>query len=126
MSTHDLDLTPAEIDSLDDLRAEGELRTFEHEPGEYMVFASREDAGIAARAYWDDMRAYDPEEFTCLVGAATMVAWAHGRPAGPGSTKVLSLESWLDLWLDTPEEHYATYDGAEIDLGHGVVAYRCN
>ncbi len=26
-----------------------------------------------------------------------------------------SLSDWLDLWLDTPEEHFASYDGHQID-----------
>lgn len=65
-------------------------------------------------------------------------AWALGNPAGPGSTQVESLEEWLDLWLDTPEEEFASYDGEEVEASEAdeelieelgftpAVAYRHN
>ena len=80
---------------------------------EFKLFASREEAGEEARVYWADMADSDPKEFTCMVGEETLVAWALGKYAGPGSTRVKSLDEWLDLWLDTPEEHFASYDGDE-------------
>jgi hypothetical protein len=56
-----------------------------------------------------------------MVGESTLVAWALGQSAGPGSTHVNSLEEWLDLWLDTAEEHFASYDSEEREV-HGVTA----
>jgi hypothetical protein len=38
------------------------------------------------------------------LGAETLIRWALGMPAGPGSAQVCSLNEWLDLWLETPEE----------------------
>ena len=106
---------------------------------QWYVFPDTETAGEAARDYWQELAENDPDEFTALVGEGTLVAWALGRYAGPGSTQVTSLEEWLDLWLDTPEEHFASYDGEELngtvckslqaDLGlddKHVVLYRFN
>jgi hypothetical protein len=110
----------------------------------YMVFANSEEAGKAAKEYWRNLAKDDPKEFTCLVGEETLVSWDLGRPAGPGHTQTKSLAEWLDLWLNTPEEHFASYDGHEVecevsaaladalDIGNpedkdwvGAVAYRC-
>jgi len=109
--------------------------------GDYVVAESEEKAGVAARAYWKDLATDDPEEFTCIIGGETLVQWGLGLPAGPGYRKVNSLEEWLDLWLDTPEEQWASYDGLEMDVeamtqdvaddlgwggGFDAVAYRHN
>src|SRR6185369_7834653 len=77
---------------------------------EFIVAESSEEAGKSARERWADMAENDPKEFTCMVGEETLVQWGLGRSAGPGSTSVCSLEEWLDLWLDTPEEEFASYD----------------
>lgn len=82
---------------------------------EWYIFQDSESAGEAAREYWEDLVRIDPQEFTCLVGEETLVSWALGQSAGPGSTAVNSLQEWLDLWLDTPEEHFASYDGNEVE-----------
>src|SRR5690606_9846671 len=87
-----------------------EIRRSGHD---YVLFESSEEAGKAAREYWEEMAERDEEEFASLVGQETLVRWALGKAAGPGSSKVSSLEDWLDLWLDTPEEHWARYDGRE-------------
>jgi hypothetical protein len=55
------------------------------------------------------------------VGEENLIKWAMGESAGPGNHKVTSMNDWLDLWLDTPEEHFAGYDGAEIDIDAGDV-----
>ena len=82
---------------------------------EWIVFRTREDAGEAARAYWQNMADNDSSEFRCLVGDKALIAWGMGEWGGPGSTQVRSLTEWLDLWLETPEEHFASYDGEEIE-----------
>jgi len=82
---------------------------------EYTLFHTREDAGTAAREYWEDMAKNDKEEFTCMVGEKTLIAWCLGEYAGPGTTQTNSLNDWLDLWLYVPEEQWAMYDGNEIE-----------
>ncbi len=71
---------------------------------EVWLFRSHEEAGEWARQSWEDRILDDPEEARALVGTETLVRWALGLPAGPGSAKVNSLNEWLDLWLETPEE----------------------
>lgn len=78
---------------------------------DYYVAESKEQAGEKAREYWADMAENDQQEFACIVGDATLIAWGIGKKAGLGSTKVSSLKEWLDLWLNTPEEQWASYDG---------------
>lgn len=80
---------------------------------DYYLAEDSESAGKAAREYWEDMAENDPKEFTCMVGEETLIQWGLGRSAGPGYTHVRSLEEWLDLWLNTPEEQWASYDSAE-------------
>jgi len=80
---------------------------------EYYLFADSEIAGIAAREYWEDMARNDQTEFTCIVGEAALIVWGLGEFYAVGSTSVGSLEDWLDLWLDTPEEYWASYDSKE-------------
>ena len=82
---------------------------------EYILFETHEQAGEAAREYWEDMAHNDRSEFICLVGEKNLVAWCLGEYAGPGSTQVKSLDEWLDLYLDVPEEQWASYDGYEIE-----------
>jgi len=83
---------------------------------DFYVAENSESAGEAARKYWEDLAHDDPKEFACLVGESTLVQWGLGQSAGPGSTQVNSLEEWLDLWLDVPEEEFASYDGAEREI----------
>lgn len=112
-----------------------EIETEESE--EFILSEDSETAGEAARERWADMVEHDPEEFTCMVGEETLVKWALGQFAGPGSTQVRSLSEWLDLSLNVPEEEWAGYDGNErtvdrvgklaSELGFTpTVAYRCN
>src|SRR6056297_1101453 len=108
---------------------------------EYQVFSDHDAAGKAAKEYWEDMKDNDKEEFKCLVGTDNILAWAMGEYAGSGSNQVNSMEDWFDLWLDTPEEQWASYDGEEIegaafnknfenetgfDDRDFIVFYRCN
>ena len=99
-----------------DYREYGAIEIVTEEGEEFVLFQSEEDAGEQAKEYWEDLAINDPQEFTCLVGEETLVQWGLGQWGGPGSTKVQSLHEWLDLWLDTPEEHWASYDGLEREV----------
>jgi len=99
----------------------------------FYIAESSEDAGEAAKDYWEDMANNDPDEFTCLVGAETLIQWGLGNYAGPGYTQVKSLEEWLELHKDAPEEHFASYDSIECEFkckhpeySKYTVAYRHN
>lgn len=81
---------------------------------EFICFRDRDEAGEAAMAYWVDMAQTDRKEFAEIVGAENLAAWCLGELAGPGYTKVKSLEEWFELWLTTPEEHWARYDSKEV------------
>lgn len=95
----------------------GDLHEIETLQGPHFILSeSSETAGEAAREKWEDEAKGDPENFTCMVGEDTLVSWALGQPAGPGTTEVCSLDEWLDLWLHTPEEEWASYDNAERDV----------
>ena len=83
---------------------------------EWYIAENSTIAGEKAREYWEELAHNDPEELTCIIGTDTLVAWALGQSAGPGTTAVNSLEEWLDLHLDVPEEHFATYDSCEYVL----------
>jgi len=83
---------------------------------ELYVAEDSESAGEQARKYWEDLAQDDPEEFACIVGEKTLVQWGMGHSAGPVSTQVKSLQDWLDLWLDTPEENFASYDSHELEV----------
>ncbi len=91
----------------------GELSTIDTEEYGFYVARDSAEAGEAARECWEDMAKADPVEFRHMVGDATLVSWALGQSAGPGTTKVNSLDEWLDLHIDAPEEHFASYDGEE-------------
>jgi len=116
----------------------GDLWELKTDNGSFIVSESSETAGAAARERWQEMAENDPEEFRCLVGDETLVRWALGQSAGPGSVKVDSLTEWLDLNAQVPEEEWAGYDGVERDVsecGEEIVdelgftpgvAYRCN
>ena len=83
---------------------------------EWYVAEDHEAAGQAARKYWAELAENDPTEFACLIGEETLVRWGMNQYAGPGTTQVRNLAEWLDLWLDTPEEEFASYDGHEKDV----------
>lgn len=112
-----------------------EIDTSESES--FIVSSSPETAGEAASQRWREMAQDDPQEFACIVGEATLVSWALGQYAGPGNTQVRSLDEWLELVADHPQEEWAGYDGYErtvdrvgklaSELGFTpTVAYRSN
>lgn len=100
---------------------------------EYHLFESHEQAGEAAREYWEELVQDDPKEFICIVGEDSIIRWGLNQLAAPGSVGANSLNEWLALWLDVPEEHFASYDGIEREFhckhpdwsGYNV-AYRHN
>jgi len=114
--------------------SDGYLTMIETEDGkEFYLVENQEAAGEKAREYWEDMAQDDPEEFVFIVGSETLLQWGLGNYAGPGLTAVQSLEGWLDLHLDCPEEHFAQYDGVERefkckhpDWTMYTIAYRSN
>ena len=74
---------------------------------ELFLFKNEEDAGQCARDYWEDyIDSESNEEIVAILGADTLISWALGKEAGPGSSKVKNLNEWLDLYLDAPEEHF--------------------
>ena len=102
---------------------------------EFYVARDNEEAGAAAREYWNDMATNDPREFTSIVGEERLVQWALGRGDECGCC---SLDDFLDAVEDVPEEEFANYDGKELEVsGLGIdleedlgfvptVAYRHN
>ena len=88
----------------------------ECEGADFIVCLDHESAGALARARWDDMVANDPAEFAAIVGADTLAAWCLGQYAGPGSVQVKSLEAWLELVADHPNEELASYDHEEREV----------
>jgi len=89
---------------------------FGDDPREYIVAESSEVAGQASRERWAEMAEHDAAEFRAMVGDEALIAWALGQYGGPGSTQVKSLDAWLDLHLDVPEEEFAGYDGEHCDV----------
>ena len=90
-------------------------------PVEYLFFRTREDAGQYVRDYWEDyIDTESPEEVIAILGAETLISWALGRAAGPGSAKVNSLKEWLDLYIDAPEEHFEEEYDIEV-IGENLV-----
>ena len=74
---------------------------------EVHLFKDEEHAGEYARGYWADyIDSESSEEIVEILGAENLIAWALGKAAGPGTTKVNSLEEWLDLYKDAPDEHF--------------------
>ena len=102
--------------SEDDVSTNGIGGTAELPTGSYgtevHLFKDEEQAGEYARDYWKDFIEGDPTEAVEILGAENLIRWALGQFAGPGTTQVRSLEEWLDLYLDAPDEHfeYGPYD----------------
>ena len=74
--------------------------------GTLYLFRDEEEAGKYARKYWKDFVEDDPDEAVEILGANNLIQWALGRLAGPGTSKVRSLTEWLDLYLETADEHF--------------------
>jgi len=105
------------FDAADTTEYEGSLLLITLEDGrEYYIATDSEDAGKAAKKYWEEMARSDPVELRAMIGDEVLVKWALGESAGPGTTAVNSLEEWFDLWLNVPEEQWASYDGTENEF----------
>ena len=88
---------------------------------ELHLFKNEEQAGEYARDYWRDFIDGDPDTAVEILGAKNLIRWALGQFAGPGTTQVRSLEEWLDLYLDAPDEHFE-YGPFEIEaIGENLV-----
>ena len=102
---------------VDDIHEYGELPQLDLNDGtEWMVAEDNEAAGEAAKKRWKDMAKHDPKEFATMVGEDTLVSWALGHSAGPGAVSATSLDEWLDVVADHPEEEFASYDSTEVDV----------
>ena len=103
-----------EIQEITDIKDYGYLPIIELEDGtEWYIAENHREAGEKAREYWEDLANDDPQEFACIVGEETLIKWGLGQYAGPGQAQVKSLNEWLDLHKDCPEETFANYDGYE-------------
>jgi len=98
---------------IEECRTGGYLPTADCGGRSYTLAADSDDAGEANVQYWTDMVQNDKREFACMVGEETLLKWALGEAAGPGSVKVYSLREWLELTRLHPEEQWASYDGEE-------------
>ena len=95
----------------------GYLPTLELEDNtEWYVAESSEHAGEKTKEYWQEMINNDPVEFRLIVGDNALIAWAFGENHAVGSVGCSSLNEWLDLTTEYPEEQWASYDGEEIEL----------
>jgi len=104
-----------EIYEVDEVLEYGYLPMLRIGRWEYYIAQDSEEAGEKAREYWENLAHDDPKELTCLIGEETLIQWGLGQYAGPGYNQVTSLQEWLDLWLNIPEEQWASYDGYERD-----------
>ncbi len=86
------------------------------------LFKDEEEAGQFARDYWADYIDHESsEDIVCMMGAETLVSWALGKLAGPGSVKVRNLEEWLDLYLEAPDEHFESGPFEIEAIGENIV-----
>ena len=89
---------------------------------EIYLFKDEEEAGQFARDYWEEyIDGESSEEIVCMLGAETLVSWALGKLAGPGSVKVRNLEEWLDLYLEAPDEHFESGPFEVEAIGENIV-----
>ena len=114
----DYALQDGEVVEVAEVHNWGHLPTIVLDDGrEYYIARDAEHAGEKAAQYWREMAENDVEEFICIVGEKTILAWALGRWAGPGSTQVRSIEEWFELVASVPEEEFAGYDHEEVEIG---------
>jgi hypothetical protein len=88
---------------------------------EIHLFKDEEQAGEYAREYWKDFIEDDHHSAIEILGAENLIAWALGKPAGPGTIKVRSLNEWLDLYRRDPSEHFASGPFEIEAIGENIV-----
>ncbi len=91
----------------------GYLPMVKTDQGEYYLAESSEKAGEAAVDYWYDMANNDPKEFACIIGEERLVQWLTGSYDKFG---INSIEDFYSEVESVPEEQFASYDGAELDV----------
>ena len=87
------------------------IETWEGE--EFHIAPTSDDAGKVARERWADMAENDRGEFVCCIGEDRLVGWALGESDSFG---IHSLEEFLDVVEQHPEEELASYDCSERDV----------
>jgi hypothetical protein len=80
---------------------------------DWYLFSDSETAGKAVAKYWKDMAYTDRREFACIIGEERLVQWALGESDSFG---ISSLDDFFEVAADHPEEHWASYDGDEIEV----------
>ena len=91
-----------------------EARYLECDNGcEYIIFEDREKAGQAVREYYEYMKENDKAEFRCLIGDERLIQWACNESDSFGLS---NFDEFLDAVENVPEEHFASYDGYEIEI----------
>ena len=51
-----------------------------------------------------------------MVREEALIAWCLNESYAVGNIGVSSLEDWFALTSDYPEEHFASYDGEEVEI----------
>lgn len=104
----------SEVVEVEEVNTYGRVTYLECDNGnEYIVFQDREDAGEEAAKYWQDMKDNDKEEFKCIIGTERLLQWACDESDSFG---ISSFDEFLEVVESVPEEHWASYDGEEIEI----------
>ena len=80
---------------------------------DFYVAMNEEDAGKATRKYWQEMAENDKREFLAIIGEERLVGWALGESDNFGCS---SLNDFLDIVEEHPEEEFGSYDGSSVDV----------
>lgn len=102
-----------EVERVYDLGWSGVQQVNLDDGSEWIVAASSEDAGAAARERWEDMAQNDKSEFRALIGDDRLIAWALGESDSYGFE---SAEDFFSAVERVPEEEWGSYDGNEVDV----------
>ena len=106
-------LDDGEVVIVKEIHDYGYLTLLEDDEGrEWYIAQNNSEAGEASVEYYRDLINHDPDEFIYLVGKDTLIQWALGNYA----RGVKSLNEWLDVVYDHPEELWASYDSFERDV----------
>jgi len=86
--------------------------------GSQFLFGTLAAAQKAAGFYYRRLMDSDPELFCSLVGFGCVLNWAQGKPATPGDVECATLEDWLVLSENYPEECFGTENGETLHVTH--------